>query len=234
MKELSIIQVASGEYVTEAVQAEYNGVMLQVDGEGVSYAELSLDGEVWSAAKQLRDEHGSQVVLIEMLAGTYYRVRGGHIKRVVSINNIINAPDSEGGGSASEIEYVPEQGLIAKNVQDAISEVAGKANTAQATASGAASSAQTANQTATNAYNIASGLSSDVAAAEAAAADASAAAVNAGAAADAVGRRVSVLEEKKTVTSETITAMELITQSDYDTKNALGELSDTTAYLITE
>jgi hypothetical protein len=36
------------------------------------------------------------------------------------------------------------------------------------------------------------------------------------------------------VGSTTITAMELITQSDYDTKNALGELSDTTAYLITE
>lgn len=234
MKELAIIQVASGEYVTEGVKAEYNGVMLQVEGEGVSYAELSVDGEVWSVVKQLRDDHGSQVVIIEMLAGTYYRVRGGHIKRVVSINNIISAPESGGASKASAVEYVPEQGLIAKNVQDAISEVASKANTAQVTASGAASSAQTATQTATRAYNITQGLSGDVAEAMAGAEAAGAAAVNAGAAADAVGRRVSALEDKKTVTSETITAMELITQSDYDTKLAFGELSDTTAYLITE
>ncbi len=227
MKELTIIQVASGEYATEGVKAEYNGVMLQVEGEGVSHVELSVDGEVWSLAKQLRDDHGSQVVIIEMLAGTYYRVRGGHIKRVVSINNIINAPESGGSSKASAVEYVPEQGLIAKNVQDAISEVASKANTAQVTASGAASSAQTATQTATRAYNIAQGLSGDVAEAKSGAEAASAAA-------DAVGRRVRALEDKKTVTSETITAMELITQSAYDSKKALGELSDTTAYLITE
>lgn len=234
MKELTIIQVASGGYVTEGVKAEYNGVMLQVEGEGVSHVELSVDGEVWSTAKQIRDDHGSQVVIIEMLAGTYYRVRGGHIKRVVSINNIINAPESGGASKASAVEYVPEQGLIAKNVQDAISEVAAKANATQSTASGAASSAQTANQTATIAFNIAQGMSGDVAEAMAGAEAASAAAVNAGAAADAVGRRVSALENKKTVTSESITAMELITQSEYDTKSALGELSDTTAYLITE
>jgi hypothetical protein len=74
----------------------------------------------------------------------------------------------------------------------------------------------------------------DAAAAQAAAVSAGAAAQQVAGDLDAAEARIATLEEKKTVTSSTITAMELITQSAYDTKKVLGELSDTTAYLITE
>ena len=51
---------------------------------------------------------------------------------------------------------------------------------------------------------------------------------------DKVEADVEALKAKKVVMSETLTAIESITQSAYDTKKTLGELSDTTAYLITE
>lgn len=58
-------------------------------------------------------------------------------------------------------------------------------------------------------------------------------AVAAGAAANDAVARVQALENT-VLTSTTLKAIEIITQSAYDTKKALGELSDTTAYLITE
>lgn len=51
---------------------------------------------------------------------------------------------------------------------------------------------------------------------------------------DDVQDTIEELKTKKTIISDTLTAIEFITQSAYDTKKALGELSDTTAYLITE
>lgn len=104
----------------------------------------------------------------------------------------------------------------------------------------AKSTADAAITAAGNAYSAAQALEGRVTegvaianSANATATSANTTAVAAGAAANDAVARVQTLETKA-VTSTTITAMELITQSAYDTKKALGELSDTTAYLITE
>lgn len=248
MKRLNVTLAASGEYVSEAMILEHNTAMVQVDGQGRSYIELSVDGEVWSIGKTLRSDNGSQATLVEALAGTHLRVRGEHITSVLVISSNTGGEGGSGASKAADVELTKVEGLIANNVQTAIEEVMtnvgdakGIGEGAQAAADAAQESANTAQRTATDAYNTASGLSGQVNQAKADAAAAQSAAVSAGAAAqqvanglDAAEARVAALEEKKTVTSESITAMELITQSDYDTKSALGELSDTTAYLITE
>lgn len=108
-----------------------------------------------------------------------------------------------------------------------LEDIGTKAEYAVVTATGASSTAQTANRTATSALEIASTMYGDV---EKAKTDSATALTQANSAA----AKVDALALKKTVTSETITAMELITQTEYDSKSALGELSDTTAYLITE
>lgn len=238
---------ASGEYVSEAMVLEHNTAMVQVDGQGRSFIELSVDGEVWSIGKTLRSDNGSQATLVEALAGTHLRVRGEHVTSVLVISSNTGGEGGSGASKAADVELTKVEGLIANNVQTAIEEVMSNVGDAkaigdgaQAAADAAQESANTAQRTATDAYNTASGLSGQVGQAKADAAAAQAAAVSAGAAAQQVAgdldkaeARVAALEEK-TVTSTTITAMELITQSAYDTKKALGELSDTTAYLITE
>lgn len=248
MKRLNVTLAASGEYISEAMILEHNTAMVQVDGQGRSFIELSVDGEVWSIDKTLRSDNGSQSVLVNALPGTHLRVRGSHVTSVLVITSTTGVPEMGGASKASDVELTKVEGLIANNVQTAIEEVmnnVGDAKSigedAQAAADAAQESANTAQRTATDAYNTASGLSGQVSQAKADAAAAQAAAVSAGAAAlqvagdlDAAEARVAALEGKKAVTSTTITAMELITQSAYDTKKALGELSDTTAYLITE
>jgi hypothetical protein len=248
MKRLNVTLAASGEYVSEAMILEHNTAMVQVDGQGRSFIELSVDGEVWSIGKTLRSDNGSQATLVEALAGTHLRVRGEHVTSVLVISSNAGGEGGSGASKAADVELTKVGGLTANNVQTAIEEVmvnVGDAKAigedAQAAADAAQESADTAQRTATDAYNTASGLSGQVSQAKADAAAAQAAAVSAGAAAQQVAgdldkaeARVAALEEKKTVTSTTITAMELITQSAYDTKKAQGELSDTTAYLITE
>jgi hypothetical protein len=248
MKKLNVTLAASGEYISEAMILEHNTAMVQVDGQGRSFIELSVDGEVWSIGKTLRSDNGSQATLVEALAGTHLRVRGEHITSVLVISSNTGGEGGSGASKAADVELTKVEGLIANNVQTAIEEVMSNVGDAkaigegaQASADAAQDSANTAQRTATDAYNTVSGLSGQVSQAKADAAAAQAAAVSAGAAAQQVAgdldkaeARVAALEEKKTVTSTTITAMELITQSAYDTKKAQGELSDTTAYLITE
>lgn len=248
MKRLNVTLAASGEYVSEAMILEHNTAMVQVDGHGRSFIELSVDGAAWSIGKTLRSDNGSQATLVEALAGTHLRVRGEHVTSVLVISSNTGGEGGSGASKAADVELTKVEGLIANNVQTAIEEVMANVGDAkaigegaQASADAAQESANTAQRTATDAYNTASGLSGQVTQAKADAAAAQAAAVSAGAAAqqvandlDAAEVRIATLEEKKTVTSESITAIEPITQSAYDTKKALGELSDTTAYLITE
>lgn len=248
MKKLNVTLAASGEYISEAMILEHNTAMVQVDGQGRSFIELSVDGEVWSIGKTLRSDNGSQATLVEALAGTHLRVRGEHVTSVLVISSNTGGEGGSGASKAADVELTKVEGLIANNVQTAIEEVMSNVvdakaigEGAQAAADAAQESANTAQRTATDAYNTASGLSGQVNKAKSDAAAAQAAAVSAGAAAQQVANdldeaetRITAIEEKKIVTSESITAMELITQSDYATKSALGELSDTTAYLITE
>lgn len=248
MKRLYVTLAASGEYISEAMILEHNTAMVQVDGQGRSYIELSVDGEVWSIGKTLRSDNGSQATLVEALAGTHLRVRGEHVTSVLVISSNTGGEGGSGASKAADVELTKVEGLIANNVQTAIEEVVRNVDAvkaigegAQASADAAQESANTAQRTATDAYNTASGLSGQVNQAKADAAAAQAAAVSAGAAAqqvagdlDAAEARVAALEEKKAVTSESITAIESITQSDYDTKKALGELSETILYIITE
>lgn len=248
MKRLYVTLAASGEYISEAMILEHDTAMVQVDGQGRSFIELSVDGEVWSIGKTLRSDNGSQATLVEALAGTHLRVRGEHITSVLAISSNTGGEGGSGASKAADVELTKVDGLIANNVQTAIEEVMTNVNDAkgigegaQAAADAAQESANTAQRTATDAYNTASGLSAQVNQAKADAAAAQAAAVSAGAAAqqvakdlDAADVRIAAVEARKVVTSESITAIESITQSAYDTKKALGELSDTTAYLITE
>lgn len=248
MKRLNVTLAASGEYISEAMILEHNTAMVQVDGQGRSFIELSVDGEVWSIGKTLRSDNGSQATLVEALAGTHLRVRGEHVTSVLVISSNTGGEGGSGASKAADVELTKVEGLIANNVQTAIEELNGKTNqvdakadAAQGAADAAQESANTAQRTATDAYNTASGLSAQVNQAKADAAAAQAAAVSAGAAAqqvagdlDKVEAEVELLKAKKVVISETLTAIESITQSAYDTKKALGELSDTTAYLITE
>lgn len=249
MRVLQVNLVASGEYITEAVVAEHNAIMLQIDGQGVGYVELSIDGDAWSLYKTFRCVNGTQAVMAEMLPGTMYRVKGSYIERVLAISeNIGGGGEVSGASKAADVTLTPIKGLDAKNVQDAVREVsqnvsAAKAigDAAQAAADAAQTSADAAQRTATDAYNTASGLSGQVNQAKADAAAAQQAAVGAGAAAqqvagdlDKVEADVEALKAKKVVMSETLTHIESITQSAYDAKKAFGELSDTTAYLITE
>lgn len=147
-----------------------------------------------------------------------------------------------GGGSGSSGELVDGSVTTDKIVDGAVttSKIRHGSITKDRLDPDLSSSIDGAITTATNAYNVASNLSGEVADAKEAseqatdaANSASQAAVNAGSAVSNLSNRVDGLEDSM-VTSTTITAMELITQSEYDTKSALGELSDTTAYLITE
>lgn len=110
-----------------------------------------------------------------------------------------------------------------------ISEVNNKAEYAVA-------SAQSASVAAGNAIAYAQSLTERLGQAEQTANNASATATSANNVAVAASAEVANLRTQLNgkVGSTTITAIESITQSAYDTKKALGELSDTTAYLITE
>lgn len=184
---------ASGEYISEAMILEHNTAMVQVDGQGRSFIELSVDGEVWSIGKTLRSDNGSQATLVEALAGTHLRVRGEHVTSVLVISSNTGGEGGSGSSKAADVELTKVEGLIANNVQTAIEEVmvnVGDAKSigggAQAAADAAQESANTAQRTATDAYNTASGLSGQVNQAKADAAAAQAAAVSAGAAAQQV------------------------------------------------
>lgn len=150
--------------------------------------------------------------------------------------------DGIGGGSGGSGELVDGSVTTDKIVDGAVTtpKIKHGAITKDRLDPGLSSSIDGAISTATNAYNVASNLSGEVADAKEAseqatevANSASQAAINVGAAVSNLSKRVDEVEDSM-VTSTTLTAMELITQSAYDTKKALGELSDTTAYLITE
>lgn len=213
---------ASGEYISEAMILEHNTAMVQVDGQGRSFIELSVDGEVWSIGKTLRSDNGSQATLVEALAGTHLRVRGEHVTSVLVISSNTGGEGGSGVSKAADVELTKVEGLIANNVQTAIEEVMNNVGDAkaigedaQAAADAAQESADTAQRTATDAYNTASGLSGQVSQAKADAAAAQAAAVSAGAAAQQVAGELDKVEadvealatEVENVKSSIITAL---------------------------
>jgi hypothetical protein len=111
----------------------------------------------------------------------------------------------------------------------AVSDVNAKAEQAN-------TAAQAASTAAGNAMTYAQSLTARLERAEQISNNASATATSANNTAIAASSNVANLRAQLDgkVGSTTLTAMELITQSAYDTKKAQGELSDTTAYLITE
>lgn len=98
MKELKIMTNEYGRHYTEAAQAEYDKVFLQVNGCGKYAVELSVEGEVFSPHIRLNSERGSQACSFEVLAGTYYRVVAiaGTMERVVALEggNVPSPSDS--------------------------------------------------------------------------------------------------------------------------------------------
>jgi hypothetical protein len=99
MKELKIMTNEYGRHCTEAAQAEYDKVFLQVNGCGKYAVELSVEGEVFSPHLRLNSERGSQACSFEVLAGTYYRVVAiaGTMERVVALES--GEQQGEGDGS---------------------------------------------------------------------------------------------------------------------------------------
>lgn len=99
MKELKIMTNEYGRRYTEAAQAGYDRVFLQVNGCGKYAVELSVEGEVFSPYLRLNSERGSQACSFEVLAGTYYRVVAiaGVIDRVVALEG----GEQQGGGDGS-------------------------------------------------------------------------------------------------------------------------------------
>jgi hypothetical protein len=88
---------------------EHNTAMVQVDGQGRSFIELSVDGEVWSIGKTLRSDNGSQATLVEALAGTHLRVRGEHVTSVLVISS------NTGGGASKAAEEERQAAEEARN-----------------------------------------------------------------------------------------------------------------------